>query len=481
MTDRSGEARWGPVGRKGVILAAILLIGLVLRLAAAARHPLVFDEAFTASAGRLPVGRLLAYLRRRDSHPPLDYLLRAPIARRTGAAWLIRLPSVAASVAALGVATVWFRRFGRAGAWAALAAAIGSFPLLYASQARMYAAMTLVGVAVAALALRWLETPRTATAAAAAGVLLAGLFLHSSALLVALGLVLLPGLRRDRPAWVWRGCVAAAALVWAAAWGTAFVDQARGSHASWIPLTSPGGLVRTVNELVDFTPALAVIVVAGVVAGLVLVCRRDRTLGRVVLVTVVVPIALVAVFGIRAHLLLSRTIAFAWWAPFLALGALVDVAWSRLRLLGAVAVCAVMLIVASSSWQLLTEPDDGGQRATRVLVERVQPGDVAAVYPGWLFVLTRWYIAATGPGARPVPPARSVAVDRIAYLGDHLGLRAGSDAVLVGDGQATGRAWLLWPTSYPDPGAGLAACPGSTDYRAGVWALTCRMLPSSPG
>ena len=74
-------------------------------------HTLNFDETFTATAARRSLGSLVDFLRQHDSHPPLDYLIRAPFAA-TGNDVLVRLPSVVFSTAALGVFAWWMRAGG---------------------------------------------------------------------------------------------------------------------------------------------------------------------------------------------------------------------------------------------------------------------------------------------------------------------------------------------------------------------------------
>jgi len=64
-----------------IALIALVAIGALLRFRGLGRYPLDFDESFTAMAGRRSVGNLLDFLRTSDSHPPLDYLLRLPLAR----------------------------------------------------------------------------------------------------------------------------------------------------------------------------------------------------------------------------------------------------------------------------------------------------------------------------------------------------------------------------------------------------------------
>ena len=83
------------------MLVALVTVGAVFRLWGLGANRLNYDEAFTAMAGRLPVGSLFPFLRTHDSHPPLDYLLHLPLARLGVSAFWFRLPGVVCSVAAL--------------------------------------------------------------------------------------------------------------------------------------------------------------------------------------------------------------------------------------------------------------------------------------------------------------------------------------------------------------------------------------------
>ncbi len=62
------------------VLPALVMLGIVLRVWRTTTHGLTFDESYTAMVGRRPLGDLLSYLRNTDLHPPLDYILRAPLA-----------------------------------------------------------------------------------------------------------------------------------------------------------------------------------------------------------------------------------------------------------------------------------------------------------------------------------------------------------------------------------------------------------------
>ena len=73
---------------------------------------LSYDESFTAMAARLPLDQLFDYLRTQDTHPPFDYLLRAPFARAGASDVVLRLPSFVCSVGALVLFAWWMRARG---------------------------------------------------------------------------------------------------------------------------------------------------------------------------------------------------------------------------------------------------------------------------------------------------------------------------------------------------------------------------------
>ena len=94
-------ARRARVSELDLLLGAFVLVGIVLRCWALGSTRLSFDETFTAMAARLPVTTLFTYLRHADTHPPLDYLIRVPLARAGVSDGWFRFPSVVESVLAL--------------------------------------------------------------------------------------------------------------------------------------------------------------------------------------------------------------------------------------------------------------------------------------------------------------------------------------------------------------------------------------------
>jgi uncharacterized membrane protein len=137
-----------------ILLRLLLLIPII-------GSPLWYDENFTLLMIRHPLDQMLLAASG-DVHPPLYYLLLWPLGQIHGApAWIIRIPSLLFSIAAL---FVWWAileklihntKVQRA-AWVLFA--ISSVGLYYAGEGRMYALLTLLLLAAmwAMLERRWL-------------------------------------------------------------------------------------------------------------------------------------------------------------------------------------------------------------------------------------------------------------------------------------------------------------------------------------
>ncbi len=409
------------------VLPAIVVLGIALRVWRVQSNGLEYDETFTAMAGRLPVGDLLSFLRHNDSHPPLDYLLRVPLARIGAGDFWLRLPSLVFSSSALALFAWWMRRRGWVGVLATAFMAVSVFQLVYGGEARMYALLELLGVAAAVLAERWLREPTRWHAWAIGGLLVLALFDHVSGALLGAGLLAVAGLRRDREAWRWRAAVAGAGVIWLALWGPAMLDQLRGQWAEWIPRTTPAGFAETVSRQVTLAPYLAPVVLGAVVVGGVLVWRTDRDLGRVWIALGAVPFALAAVVGVFASFLFDRTLTLSSWAPPLALAFVLDGARRRGGLVGRSVVIGTMALAVTLACSFLVSKTWEYDQSVGHLESVVRPGDVVAVRPARYGSLVDWRI-----GVRGSLPTRNVAV---AGLHD-------VDALLVG-APADGRVWLL--------------------------------------
>ena len=378
-----------------------VVVGFGLRAWDLDRAWLSFDEAFTATAARLPVGDLLTFLRHNDSHPPLDYLMRKPLAALAPTEAVLRIPSVILTTAALAALAWWLRDRGRLGALTIGLMAIAPMQLAHGQEARMYAGMIAVGVVCAIAADRWLREPSNGATVAVGIALLLGLFLHVSTLLLAAGLFWLPGLRRDAVAWRWRLAVVAPVAVWGVLWGPSFLDQLDRRTSGWVPFTSLDGAARTINELVNHYPTLSWIVLPAVAVGGAALFAADRRLFRVWCVTFVVPAAVAMVLGTRLHLLLPRTLAFAAWAPLAALAALIDQATARWRMLGVAAAAGVALLVLPSTFVRIWQEPAIHQAVMTEIGDAARPNDGVVVHPRFLGPLVEWYFDVRRPGPQP--------------------------------------------------------------------------------
>ena len=190
-------APWGPRARTAA-LAAMVIVGAALRIWQATTHGLSFDETFTAMAARLPADRLFDHLRSADSHPPLDYLLRWPFAAAGASDFLVRVPSLVFSIAALALFARWMAGRGAAGMVATALFAVSPFLILHGAEARMYALLQLLGVAGAMLAEARLRVPARWQCWAALALVAVACFDHVSGLLLAGGLFAAVGFARAR-------------------------------------------------------------------------------------------------------------------------------------------------------------------------------------------------------------------------------------------------------------------------------------------
>ena len=425
-----------------VALTVVVVAGAVLRLWGLGAHRLGYDEAFTAMTGRMPLGDLFAFLRTHDSHPPLDYLLRAPLARAGVNEAVFRLPSVVCSVSALALFALWMRRYGLAGIIATALLAVSDFELTHGRTARMYAELELIGVIAAVLADAWLRRPRRWHAPALGVLVLVGLLTHVQVFLLCAGLLAVAGLRRDREAWRWRAAVVAGGAGWALLWGPSFLVQARGGHSEWIPRTTLVRMLHVFGGLITSQPELHLAALVAVCAGGVVVWRRDRRLARVFVCCSVVPAGLAAAAGTVAPVLIDRTLTVAAWGPFLALGFLVaDLGrWSRLlAVVATVALAAVTIPAAVHELVVPSVPD----LTLRHLASVAQPGDVIVTRPTDKYPELAWSL-----GVRGRLPYRPAGMLELATDRGQVTTRG----LVLGSGRTTtGRIWVLDWSRHQSP------------------------------
>jgi hypothetical protein len=398
---------------------------------------------------------MLDFLRVHDSHPPLDYLLRLPLARLGASDLVLRAPSLVVSISALALFAWWMRSRGWVGVLATALMAVSIFQIVYGGEARMYALLQLLGVAIAIVAESWLRRPASWHAWALGALLLVALLDHVSGFLLGAGLLLVAGTRRDVAAWRWRGGVVGAGAVWLALWGSSFVEQLHGSDTSWIPRTTPTGFMRVVARHVTFTEALAPLVFLAIVAGGVVLVRSDRVIGRLWWCLGAVPFVLAGFLGIFSSFLFDRTLTLSSWAAPIAVAVMVREAWKRSRLIGKALAVMVVAAALASSVSFLRKPWASDRDIAR-LEQVVRPGDVVASYPARFGALVGWRI-----GVRGELPAAPVTLTGLPE----------SDAWLVGHGRSD-RVWVLVWLDPHHVFAGLDRCaPTWEDVRTRILCL----------
>ena len=440
-------------------IAGAVVAGTILRLWGLGAGRLTYDESFTAMVGRLPITHLVSYLAHHDSHPPLDYVLRAPLARAGVSELWFRMPSALCSIAALALFGWWVRHRGFAGVVATTAMAVSAFQLTHGREARMYAEMELIGVGAAVLADAWLRHPRRGHAIAIGAVVFLGLMTHVSGFLLGAGILACAGTRRDRDAWEWRGAIVAAGVAWAALWGPTFAVQARGGHSDWIPATSFHGLVDALGRAVTFRSVAYEVVVLAVLVGAIAILRRDRTLGRVWLCCFAAPVAVGAAAGLALPVVIDRTFTVVSWGPLLAIGFAVDALARRLRVAGAFAFVALLAVMLpSTAYALATR--SGPDVAIRHLQAVVRPGDVVAVRPAWKGVETEWSLGVRG---------------RESFRTVRIGVAPGAESRIVGGAPVSGRVWVLDWHHYALPNT----TPCAPTWQRGTSRIECLRVPTS--
>jgi len=233
----SDVAGAGPRVRAFALVAATVAVlgGVLLRVTS--RSDLWLDEALSVNIATLPLGDMFDALRR-DGHPPLYYLLLHGWTSVFGEGDdAVRSLSAVASIATLPLLWLAARRYGGRGAALAgvVLLATNPFAIRYATEARMYALVTLLALAGWLSVRVALERPSALALAgvgASTGLLLLTHY-WSFYLVLAVGAVLL---------WWWRRghgearrvlLAMAAGCVLFVPWLPAFLDQAGSTGTPW--------------------------------------------------------------------------------------------------------------------------------------------------------------------------------------------------------------------------------------------------------
>jgi hypothetical protein len=240
-----------------------------------------------------------------------------------------------------------------------------------------------------------------------------------------------------------------------------FLVQARGGHSAWIPHSTLSRVVTVVASLVTPVGGVAAVVVVGaVVAGAVMLRRRDEVLARVWVCCFAVPVGLAVVLGRHSPVLIDRTLTLFAWAVPLAIAVLLDVVMPRTVVAGTVAF-AVLVAILTPSALAAANAVWGPTPALIRLAEVARPGDIVAVQPISKQPELWWSLGVRGGHGA----TREVRLDI-----------ARTPALQLTAAPRSGRVWLLAYNGAPRRLAGLPRC--APDWARRNFRIECLMLNS---
>lgn len=366
------------VSGQTVALVSLLACSLGLRLYGL-NAVLWYDEAFSAWLAQLPISNLLT-ASLGDVHPPLYYLMLWGVTHLVGhTEAALRLPSVLA-----GVGLVWaVNRLMTAlqqdqkAVWLATGLiALSPFQVYYSTEARMYELLMLTLVFSA-----W----RLVIGDWRLGVVgsVVALYLHNLAPLF-VGAIWVAALitNYQSPKTILRPAMITA-LGYAPGLVLALRQAGQVGAGYWIPpVTSPGRIIATLDDLLFFTPNNPFVLSTSLITclGLLVIAtdRRpgtgDRSTDYFLLITSFLPLACVTVVSLLWQpILISRSVAGV--APFYTMLLAVNLARSRRRLvtLAALGGPTLLLILVGPFWGEMGRPP-GDEKLLQFYGE-LQPGD----------------------------------------------------------------------------------------------------------
>lgn len=450
-------------------LAALTLLGLLLRRYRLGAYGLWFDEADLIARAHEPLAGLLAAFGRPGENGPLYTLLMAAWLRVAGEGELmVRLPSVVAGTLAIPALALLGRALGgwRVGLLAAGLLAISPYAVWYGQDAKMYALLTLLTPAGWWLLLAAVRRDRPAPWLAYGLLTIAGFLVHVSMVLVWLSQVAVTALhwRRLGPArrpWV---ITTLLLLLPELAVGLGQAGYLLGGDllGSWQPSVGLGEMLGilavklAVNRADPATEWWGALLLAGLaLAGLAVWARggvgapREAgaqadpppSLHPAVLLAgaLLAPILLFYLITLRVPLFQDRYLIILL-PPYL-LAAAGAVAWLARRLPPvAPALLAALLLLAWIPLRDVVYAADSQKEdwvgAYRAIAPHVREGDVLLIHPGYLRPTADYY-ARRLPGLARLPIVTLPSLRTEAFDEREL------DAVLAGATWGKTRVWLV--------------------------------------
>lgn len=295
--------------REAVLLALVVGLGALLRLATLGHHSLWLDEGLSYWIAHRPLDSLLDYLARRDTHPPLHYLVLQAMIALGGSEWQLRLPSALAGIGAIALLYALGKELfdARTGLLAAVILAVSPLHLWHAQEARMYALVATLALAATLFAARALRRGRPLDWAGLTICQALALWTNTAAIwftfaLNAAALLLIVTLWRRGQLWPWLASQALAVGLWLP-WLPVFLKQLQvsGSANTWIAPATIGQVALTIASFVSQGGprwvawlALALLLAALTAGGRALLAdaRAERTRTVLLLCLLVVPVGL---------------------------------------------------------------------------------------------------------------------------------------------------------------------------------------------
>lgn len=474
--DVEAAPRWAPVITGAAAL--VFVVGLVLRFWT--RSHLWLDEALTVNIAGLPLRQIPGALRH-DGAPPLYYAILHVWIRMFGtSAAAVRSLSGVCSVAALP--PMWFagRRVAAGadrrvtGPVAIVLLASSPFAIRYATEARMYSLVVLLGLLGYLALARILERdePRPADLVGFALVcgLLALTHYWSLYLLAVLAVVFAWKATRSEAAGRRRYRLALLALLAGSVlfvpWLPTFWFQLRHTGTPWSEPATFGAMVNAISEfaggrsstgralgLAFFALAGFGLFGAGVDRNRVEVDLRTRPRSRGLTVVVVGTLAVAIAAGLVSGGAFAARYAAVVFPPFLLLVTLGTTVFLDRRILAAVVAAAAVFGLITASGNVRTDRSQAGEIAA-TLRAQFRPGDVIGYCPDQL-----------GPATARLLPASYDQVTfprrtgpRFVNWVDYAKVSAAADPAAFArflDQQAgpSHTVWLVWASQYRTFGA----------------------------